>query len=142
MTQVCVLGAGAWGTALAKVLADKGNPTLVWSIADDVAASINEKHENRYLPGHRLPPLLRSTTSLEQALAGAEIVVMVVPSHAVREVAQKSKPLLSPNALVCSASKGIENDSLMLMSQVMEDVFGHAVVPRLTYLSGPSFAKE
>jgi glycerol-3-phosphate dehydrogenase (NAD(P)+) len=138
-----VLGAGAWGTALAKTLADKGNPTLIWAISESDATNINEKHENvRYLPGHALPENLKSTTSLEKALEGAELVVMVVPSHAVREVSHKVKPLLPKNALICSASKGIENDSLMLMSQVLEDVFGHEIVPRLTYLSGPSFAKE
>lgn len=145
MTQVCVLGAGAWGTALAKVLADKGNPTIIWSVAPEVASTINSTNENkRYLPGHRLPDNLRSSSSLEESMAGAELVVMVVPSHAVREVAGKVRDakLLPPDALICSASKGIENDSLMLMSQVLEDVFGDEVVPRLTYLSGPSFAKE
>ncbi len=143
MSQVCVLGAGAWGTALAKVLADKGNPTTVWAVSDAVAKTINEEHENkRYLGGHKLPENLRATTSLEQSLEGAEIVVMVVPSHAVREVAGKAKSLLPKHALVCSASKGIENDSLMLMSQVLEDVLGEETIARLTYLSGPSFAKE
>ncbi|NUP08635.1 MAG: NAD(P)-dependent glycerol-3-phosphate dehydrogenase [Polyangiaceae bacterium] len=143
MSQICVLGAGAWGTALAKVLADKGNPTLIWAVDDGVAATINEAHENkRYLPGHQLPPNLKATTSLEEALAGVELIVVVVPSHAVREVMTKAKPLIPKSALLCSASKGIENDSLMLMSQVIEDVLGHEAVPRLTYLSGPSFAKE
>jgi len=143
MTQVCVLGAGAWGTALAKVLADKGNPTRLWALSEEVAATINDGHENRrYLPGHKLPDTLSATTSLENALDGAELVVLVVPSHAMREVMAKAKPLLPPNALVCSASKGIENESLMLMSQVLVDVLGKDLEPRLTYLSGPSFAKE
>lgn len=143
MSQVCVLGAGAWGTALAKVLAEKANPTVVWALDPKIAQSINESHENkRYLAGHALPSNLRATTSLEEALSGAELVVVVVPSHAVREVMTKAKHLLPKNALICSASKGIENETLMLMSQVMEDVLGRDAVPRLTYLSGPSFAKE
>src|SRR4051794_20360206 len=123
MSQVSVLGGGAWGTALAKVLADKDNPTLLWAIGDGQAASINEHHENKkYLPGFKLPPTLRATASLEEALSGAELVVMVVPSHAVREAMAKAKPLIPKSALICSASKGIENSSLMLMSGVLEDV--------------------
>lgn len=143
MTQVCVLGAGAWGTALAKVLADKGNPTKLWAHHVDYARSINETHENkRYLPGHRLPDTLTSTADLEEALRGAELVVPVVPSHAMREVMTQVKPLLPEDALLSSATKGIENDSLMLMSGVLEDVLGADAADRLTYLSGPSFAKE
>jgi glycerol-3-phosphate dehydrogenase (NAD(P)+) len=94
------------------------------------------------LPAFHLQPTLRATHLVDEALAGAELVVMVVPSHAVRETAMKAKPFLPPGALVCSASKGIENDTLMLMSQVLEDVLGSEVAPRLTYFSGPSFAKE
>ncbi|HTJ82204.1 MAG TPA: NAD(P)H-dependent glycerol-3-phosphate dehydrogenase, partial [Polyangiaceae bacterium] len=143
MIQVCVLGAGAWGTALAKVLADKGNPTRVWALGDELANDINAAHENkRYLPGHKLPDNLTATSDLADALADAQLVVLVVPSHAMREVMVKAKPLLPPNALICSASKGIENESLMLMSQVLVDVLGKDAEPRLTYLSGPSFAKE
>jgi glycerol-3-phosphate dehydrogenase (NAD(P)+) len=143
MTQVCVLGAGAWGTALAKVLAEKGNPTRVWAYEEDVARSIAEAHENtRYLPGHVLPDTLTATTDLKQALGGAELVLVVVPTHAMREVLEKAKPLIPEKAILCSASKGIENDSLMLMSEVFVDVLGKELEPRLTYLSGPSFAKE
>ena len=143
MSNVCVLGAGAWGTALAKVLADKGNPTVLWAFEQDVAQSINETHENkRYFSGHTVPDSVRATTSLEGALQGAELVVIVVPTHAVREVMTKAKPFIPPQALLCSAAKGIENDTLMLMSQVLEDVLGTDAIPRLTYRSGPSFAKE
>src|SRR4051794_1338002 len=76
--QVAVLGAGAWGTALAKVLADKDNPTLLWSHRDDHAKAINEEQVNRrYLPFAKLPPSLRATADLKEALAGAELVVVV-----------------------------------------------------------------
>ncbi len=143
MSQVCVLGAGAWGTALAKVLAEKGNPTRVWAHEADVARSIEDAHENvRYLPGHTLPETLTATVDLKHALDGAELVVVVVPTHAMREVLEKAKPLIPPQAILCSASKGIENETLMLMSEVLVDVLGEEVEPRLTYLSGPSFAKE
>lgn len=141
--QVAVLGAGAWGTALAKVLADKDNPTLLWSHRADLAAAINEEGVNhRYLPVARLPKTLRATADLAEALHRAELVVVVVPSHALRGVMRTARPHVPEGALLCSATKGIENDSLMLMSDVLLDELGAAVMPRLTYLSGPSFAKE
>ena len=143
MPNIAVLGAGAWGTALAKVLADKQNPTFLWSHTPALARSINEKRINeRYLPSASLPPSLRATADLEEALRSAELVVVVVPSHALRHVVADAQRYIPKNALICSATKGIENDSLMLMSEVLVDVLGREVEPRLTYLSGPSFAKE
>jgi glycerol-3-phosphate dehydrogenase (NAD(P)+) len=143
MANVAVLGAGAWGTALAKVLADKQNPTFLWSHTPALARTINDKRTNeRYLPSASLPPSLRATSDLEQALRGAELVVVVVPSHALRSVVADAHKFIPTNALICSATKGIENDSLMLMSEVLMDELGPGIEPRLTYLSGPSFAKE
>jgi glycerol-3-phosphate dehydrogenase (NAD(P)+) len=143
MTNVAVLGAGAWGTALAKVLADKQNPTVLWSHRREVSDHINEHHVNtRYLPTAELPPTLRATFDLEEALRGAELVVVVIPSHGLRQVMRDARPYIPGEALLCSASKGIENDSLMLMSDVLLHELGRGVQPRLTYLSGPSFAKE
>lgn len=143
MTKVCVLGAGAWGTALAKVLADKGNTTYLWSHRADLAQAIAADHENaRYLKGARLPDTLVPTASFAEAFDGAELCVIVVPSHALRSVMEEAKKHVSDEILLCSATKGIENDSLMLMSEVIADVIGAGVEPRLTYLSGPSFAKE
>jgi glycerol-3-phosphate dehydrogenase (NAD(P)+) len=143
MSTVAVLGAGAWGTTLAKVLADKGNRTTLWSHRIDLAQQIHEAHTNdRYLPGVDLPTELAATADLARALHGAELVVVVVPSHAFRIVVAEARPYIASDALVCSATKGIENDSLMLMSQILVDELGRAVEPRLTYLSGPSFAKE
>jgi glycerol-3-phosphate dehydrogenase (NAD(P)+) len=141
--KVAVLGAGAWGTALAKVLADKLFPTMLWAHDAAHAAAVNEARTNaRYLPGFALPPSLRATADLGEALDGAELVVVVVPTHALRGVIREARPLIPPGALLCSASKGIENDSLMLMSEVLEAELGHEHVHRFTYLSGPSFAKE
>jgi glycerol-3-phosphate dehydrogenase (NAD(P)+) len=143
MMNVAVLGAGAWGTALAKVLADKHHPTRIWSHGREVADTINEQRVNaRYLPSAELPATLRATHDLEEALHRAELVVVVVPSHGLRAVVRDACRYVPAGALFCSASKGIENDSLMLMSDVLLDELGHAVQPRLTYLSGPSFAKE
>lgn len=143
MTNVTVLGAGSWGTALAKLLADKQHPTTLWARRSDLADQINEEHENkRYLPGAALPPTLRATADVEEALKGAEVVVIVVPSHSLRANMKEAKRYIPGNALLCSATKGIENESLMLMSDVLLEELGHATMPRLTYLSGPSFAKE
>lgn len=143
MPNIAVLGAGAWGTALAKVLADKQNPTLLWAHRPELAALINDDRVNtRYLPKAQLPSTLRATGDLEEALRGAQIVVVVVPSHALRGVIREARPFISKEALLCSATKGIENDSLMLMSEVLMDELGRDAERRLTYLSGPSFAKE
>jgi glycerol-3-phosphate dehydrogenase (NAD(P)+) len=143
MMNVAVLGAGAWGTALAKVLADKQYPTTIWSHRREVADTINEQHVNtRYLPSANLPLGLRATGDLEEALHRADLVVVVIPSHGLRAVMRDARRYVPEKALLCSASKGIENDSLMLMSDVLLDELGHAAQPRLTYLSGPSFAKE
>ncbi len=143
MMNVAVLGAGAWGTALAKLLADKHHPTRLWSHRREVADTINEGRVNtRYLPSAELPASLRATHDLEEALHGAELVVVVIPSHGLRAVMRDARRHIPAGALLCSASKGIDNDSLMLMSDVLLDELGHAVQPRLTYLSGPSFAKE
>ena len=88
MSKACVLGAGAWGTALAKVLAEKGFDTVVWAHNEKLASDIREHKENRrYLPPFKLPDNLTATSSLEEALHGAEIVTLVVPSHAIRETA-------------------------------------------------------
>ena len=143
MMNVAVLGAGAWGTALAKLLADKQNPTRLWSHRRELADIINERHVNpRYLPTAELPATLSATHDLGEALRGAELVVVVVPSHGLRAVMRDARPHIPESALLCSATKGIENESLMLMSDVLLEELGHAVQPRLTYLSGPSFAKE
>jgi len=143
MMNVAVLGAGAWGTALAKVLADKQNPTRLWSHRRELVDVINEQHVNtRYLPTAELPATLTATHDLEEALHHAELVVLVIPSHGLRAVMRDARRHVPASALLCSASKGIENESLMMMSDVLLDELGHAVQPRLTYLSGPSFAKE
>jgi glycerol-3-phosphate dehydrogenase (NAD(P)+) len=143
MANVAVLGAGSWGTALAKVLADKGNATALWAHRGELAEQIQRDRRNQhYLPNAELPPSLRATGDLEDALRGAELVLVVVPSHALRHVVRDARRSIPHEALVCSASKGIENDSLMLMSEVLLDELGVEVEARLTYLSGPSFAKE
>src|SRR5215472_9721222 len=141
--RVAVLGAGAWGTALGKTLADKGDAVLLWSRRRDLVDEINARSENvRYLPGAKLPPSMRATDDLEAALAGATMIVFVVPSHATREVARLAGPYVAHGVPIVSATKGIENESLMFMDEVLADELpGHAR-QYLAFLSGPSFAKE
>lgn len=139
--KVAVIGAGSWGTALATLLASNGNETRIWSRGSEVADQINQKHENRvYLPGIKLDERLEATTDLASALAGARYVVMVVPSHAMRETVQRAVAHLSDEAVVISASKGIEDDT----SKTMFEVIADCGVPesRIAVLSGPSFATE
>jgi len=141
--KISVIGAGSFGTALAKQLADKDYETKLWARRAELVEAINNSHSNeRYLPGAALPECLVATDNLAESLDGSELVVLVAPSHATREVVREAKPHLPDGAIVCCAAKGIENDSLMLMSEVLIDELGPDAEPRLTYLSGPSFAKE
>jgi glycerol-3-phosphate dehydrogenase (NAD(P)+) len=138
-----ILGAGSWGTALGAVLASKGFPVTLWDKDVPVLDTIAQKHENvRYLPGLPLPPSLGATPDITRALEGAELVVFAVPSHAMRAVAIEAKRHLHAGVPLCSVAKGIEVDTLMTMSEVLEDVLPVQMHPYLTFLSGPSFAKE
>ncbi len=119
-SKVAVLGAGAWGTALAFLLADKGDDVVLWSRRPELSQAINTAHENaRYLPGIPLPQNLRSTPDLGDAMAGATMTVFVVPSHGTREVARAAAPHVHEGVPIVSATKGIENDSLMFMDEVL-----------------------
>jgi len=141
--RATVLGSGSWGTALASVLAGKGFPVVAWDRNREVVEAITTRHENaRYLPGATLPPSLQATADLGQAMAIAELVVLAVPSHAIRQVAIEAKRHLHAGIPIVSAAKGIELDTLMTMSEVLEDVLPVPMHPYLTFLGGPSFAKE
>ena len=144
MAHAAVIGGGSWGTALARVLADKGEDVRLWCKDPAHAEEIEVSRTNtRYLPGVTLPPSLRATSSAKEALAGANIVVIVVPSHVLRAVTRELVQVGIPaSAPIVSATKGIENDSLMLMSEVLEQELPAAHHRFLTYLSGPSFARE
>lgn len=142
-SKVAVLGAGAWGTALAKLLADKGDPVSLWSRRRDLSDAIGAAGENtRYLPGATLPKTLTATHDLGEALDGARMVVFVVPSHATREVARAAAPHVRAGVPVVSATKGIENESLEFMDEVLAAELPPHARGHLAFLSGPSFAKE
>lgn len=140
-SRVAVVGAGSWGTALANLLATNGHKTVLWSRGDEVASLINRKHENTiYLPGIRLAPDLVATTELREAVFGADLVVMVVPSHAMRTTIAAASGFLGDTTVIVSASKGIEDESCKTMFDVIADETG--VPDRIAVLSGPSFAAE
>jgi glycerol-3-phosphate dehydrogenase (NAD(P)+) len=139
--KVAVIGAGSWGTALASLLAYKGNGVTIWSRGSEVADLINHRHENRvYLPGFSLPETLKATTDIQAAVGDAELVLMVVPSHAMRETAMRVAPHVRADAIVVSATKGIEDETSKTMFEVLTDVIGDP--QRIGVLSGPSFAAE
>ncbi len=138
-----VLGAGSWGTALAMHLAAQGHRVKLWSRRPEQAAYIQEHRENPdYLKGVKLPETLSATADLEEALADAEMVVVVVPTEANRALLEQAVPLIPPDVPIVSATKGIEQGTLKLVSGIFEDVFPEDQHSRLTYLGGPSFAKE
>lgn len=136
-----VLGAGSWGTALAAHLARKGHETVLWDRNADRCAVINENHRNpRYLSTIGLPERLVAVADLEAAVARAELVVPAVPSHALREVARAAAPAIPRDAVVSCATKGIEEDTLCTVHEVLVEVLD--APDRITLLHGPSFAFE
>jgi glycerol-3-phosphate dehydrogenase (NAD(P)+) len=140
MKKTAVIGAGSWGTALAKHAADIGHEVVLWSRREDHARAIRDTHSNaQYLPGITLPGNLTATSSLAEALGDAELVLSVVPSHTKREVWRQGRAFLRAGVPVMSASKGIENETLDLMSDVLHEELGSQP---LAFLAGPSFAKE
>ncbi len=137
-----MVGAGSWGTALAALLAKRGHDVLLWSFEEDVARAINEDHANPYLADTTLPPTLRATQELGEAVRGAELVVSVSPSQFVGRVMADAARHLGPDALVVSASKGLEIDTLRRMDEVLGALLPASVMARFCVLSGPSFAIE
>ncbi|MGH9601738.1 MAG: NAD(P)H-dependent glycerol-3-phosphate dehydrogenase [Terriglobales bacterium] len=147
MSPVAIVGAGAWGTALAIARARKdGSEVRLWAFETEVCDSINQRHVNEpYLPGMPIPESVRATSDLSEAVKGAEIVVSVMPSPHVRRVFTQMAGLLPPEALIVSATKGIEEGTLLRMTEVAAEVLRAArpgSEPRIGALSGPSFAKE
>lgn len=140
--RTAVVGAGSWGTALAALLTRKGYEVALWSYEPDVADSVNEEHTNPYLEGVTLPESLRATTDLGGAVRDAELVLSVSPSQFVRRVMTEASPYVREDALVVSASKGIELGTWRRMDEVLGEVLSPAVASRCSALSGPSFAAE
>ncbi|HEX6466864.1 MAG TPA: NAD(P)H-dependent glycerol-3-phosphate dehydrogenase [Terriglobales bacterium] len=146
MSRIAVIGAGAWGTALAIVLGRKGNHAVsLWAYEEEVCNSIADHRINDlFLPECEIPGVVKVTSSLSSALQGAEIILSAVPSHHVRRVFHEMGPYLRLEAPVVSATKGIENETLKRMTEVIEETVHqrYGFTPRIAALSGPSFAKE
>lgn len=144
--KIAVIGAGSWGTAIAGVLSEKGLETSLWGHHPEHVAALSRDRENKkYLPGYHFVDALHPTADLAVAVTGCQTVCMVVPSHGFRPVFAAVAPFLEKGCLVVSAVKGIENETLMTMTQVMAEILGSAVQEKdisLAVLSGPSFAKE
>lgn len=142
MTRIAVFGAGSWGTAFSLVLADAGSEVTIWGRREDVCATINEKRENtEYLPGIELPPTVSATADPEQALTGAEVVVLAVPSQSLRENLSAWAPYIPSDAVLVSLMKGVELGTVERMSQVIGEV-ASAGPERIAVVSGPNLAKE
>ncbi len=141
--KIAVLGGGSWGTALAKLLSDKGNDVNMWVYEKELVPIINETHENSmFLPGYKLSERLVASNDIKSVVKDAELLLSVVPSQLVRGIFEQIKddiPLYIP---IVSASKGIEKATSFLISEVLEDVLHEKYHYYLSFLSGPSFAKE
>jgi len=145
MSEIAVIGAGAWGTALSIVAARRGNHGVrLWAYEAEVRESIANRHENAlFLPGQPIPEKVVVTGDFAEALTHARIVISVMPSNHCRRLFEGMLPYLRPEMLFVSATKGLEENSLLRMTEVISQVLsGAGFRPRLGALSGPSFAKE
>lgn len=139
MKNIAVIGAGGWGLALGLLLNEKGNTISIWCYDESEKNDILKYRENkRCLPGIKLPLEISFTASMEEALEGKEIVIVAVPSKAIRTTAERMKGLISSDAVIVNVSKGIEDGTLLRLSEVIEEVLPNTVVA----LSGPSHAEE
>jgi len=141
LKNLAIIGGGSWGTALAIVLAPRLSDLRLWVYEQDLAERMHQTRVNHvYLPGFSLPQHIQVTSDLSEALDSAETILSVVPSHLVRAVYEQMRPLLKRATLFVSATKGLENHSLLRMSEIIREVNGPEA--RVGVLSGPSFAKE
>ncbi len=141
MRSVAVLGAGSWGTALSVHLSALGHQVRLWVRDSDLAADIARRRANAvYLPDVTFPDTMSVSTSLPETLEAAQLVLLAVPSHGLRQVLRQSRFHADPSAVVVSATKGIEDGSLLRMSEVINEEWPQA--SEVAVLSGPSFARE
>lgn len=143
--KIGVIGAGSWGTALALLLADKGYEVEIWAYEKECVDAINKERENSlFLPDIPIEPKhqLRATNDLQEVCAKKELIVSVTPSHVTRAVMSQAAEFLPDSVPIVNATKGIENDSLATISEVLVEVLPIRCHPYLAYLSGPTFARE
>lgn len=138
-----VVGAGSWGTALANLLGSKGYAVDLWVFEPEVCRQIEKQHENKvFLPGVHLSPNIRPSNDLPEVVRGKDCLLVVVPSHVMRETIGRMAGAVGPETLLVSASKGIENRTHLTMSGVIRETLPACSDDRLAVLSGPSFARE
>jgi glycerol-3-phosphate dehydrogenase (NAD(P)+) len=143
LKNLAIIGAGSWGTALALVLAPRFRQVRLWVYETDLAARMAESRENDvYLPAFPIPTGIEITSDLARVLDDAEIVLSVMPSHLVRAMYGRMLPFLHESMLFVSATKGIENQSLLRVSEVIREVVQVSFAPRVAVISGPTFARE
>jgi glycerol-3-phosphate dehydrogenase (NAD(P)+) len=143
LKPIGIIGAGGWGIALAKLLADKGERVTLWCHGAESFRELQHSRESRaYLAGIILPSSIEITRSMEVAVADKSLILCVVPSHNAREVMASASPYVSPQAIVLCCTKGLEEESLKTMGEVLGEIFGETQKPRHAFLSGPSFAIE
>ena len=141
--RIAVLGAGSWGTTLAALLAEKDFEVTLWARTPDLARAISKTHENQvYLPGLKLPEKLKGTSSLEEALKGATMIVSAIPSHGIRKVFEKAGAYITGEPVIVSATKGIEEGTLRTPSWILKEALPELRYDNIVVLSGPSFALE
>jgi len=142
MTRAAVLGSGSWGTTFAKVLADAGSDVVLWARRPELAAAVRDAHENAdYLPGVLLPDRLTATADAAEAVDGADVVVLAVPSQSLRENLAAVAPSLPAGAVLVSLMKGVELGTTKRMSEVIAEVADVALA-QVAVVSGPNLAKE
>jgi glycerol-3-phosphate dehydrogenase (NAD(P)+) len=142
-SDIGVVGAGAWGTVLAKVLADKGERVTLWCHGADSFREIAETRENAiYLPGILLPANIVPTQSLSEAVAQKSLVICALPSHVVREIFSQAASFIAPQTMIVCGTKGLEEESLKTMGELLGDLFGAAGKEKHAFVSGPTFAIE
>ncbi|MCD7716964.1 MAG: NAD(P)H-dependent glycerol-3-phosphate dehydrogenase [Lachnospiraceae bacterium] len=140
MAKIGVIGAGSWGLALSKLLVENGNDVTLWSFLESDAELIRTTHElSSKLPGVKLPEQIRVTSDLAEAVPGQDVLVMVSPSAVVRETAKKMRPFVSGGMVIVNAAKGIEEGSLMTMTDIIVEEIPQA---NAAVISGPSHAEE
>lgn len=139
MEKIGVIGAGSWGTALAILLNENGNDVTLWSHRETEAEHMRQSRECSKLPGIKIPEAVEITSDLKRAASGKRVLVMVVPSRCMRETAELLKEYVTPGTYVISAAKGIEDETLFTMTDILEQVLPQVDV---AVLSGPSHAEE
>jgi glycerol-3-phosphate dehydrogenase (NAD(P)+) len=143
LKAIGVIGAGGWGIALAKLLADKGEPVTLWCHGAESFRELQDSRESRaYLAGIILPSSIEITRSMAVAVADKSLILCVVPSHTAREVMASASSYVSPQTTVLCCTKGLEEESLKTMGEVLGEIFGETQKQRHAFLSGPSFALE